>query len=29
MSTPMVTALGDMVTLPTLFLATYLVRNHA
>lgn len=26
-STPMVTALGDMVTLPTLFLATFLVRN--
>jgi mgtE-like transporter len=28
-STPMVTALGDMATLPTLFLATFLVRNHA
>ncbi len=28
-STPMVTALGDMVTLPTLFLATFIVRNHA
>lgn len=27
-STPMVTALGDMVTLPTLFLATYVVRDH-
>ena len=26
-STPMVTALGDMVTLPTLYLATFLVRN--
>jgi mgtE-like transporter len=26
-STPMVTALGDMTTLPSLFLATYLVRN--
>jgi mgtE-like transporter len=26
-STPMVTALGDMVTIPTLFLATALVRN--
>jgi mgtE-like transporter len=26
-STPMVTALGDMATLPTLYLATYLVRN--
>jgi mgtE-like transporter len=26
-STPMVTALGDMVTIPTLFLATFLVRN--
>jgi mgtE-like transporter len=26
-STPMVTALGDMVTLPTLFLATLVVRN--
>ena len=26
-STPMVTALGDMVTLPTLFLATFLTRN--
>ena len=27
-STPMVTALGDMVTLPTLYLATFLVRNQ-
>ena len=27
-STPMVTAIGDMVTLPTLFLATLLVGNH-
>lgn len=27
-STPMVTALGDMATLPTLYLATFLVRNH-
>ena len=26
-STPMVTALGDMATLPTLYLATFLVRN--
>ena len=26
-STPMVTALGDMVTLPTLYLATFLVQN--
>jgi mgtE-like transporter len=26
-STPMVTALGDMVTIPTLFLATFLVHN--
>jgi mgtE-like transporter len=26
-STPLVTALGDMATLPTLFLATFLVRN--
>jgi mgtE-like transporter len=26
-TTPMVTALGDMTTLPSLFLATYLVRN--
>lgn len=26
-STPMVTALGDMVTIPTLYLATFLVRN--
>jgi mgtE-like transporter len=26
-STPMVTALGDMVTLPTLYLATFLVHN--
>jgi len=26
-STPMVTALGDMATLPTLFLATFLTRN--
>ena len=28
-STPMVTAIGDMATLPTLFLATYLTRNDA
>jgi len=28
-STPMVTALGDMVTIPTLFLATFLLRNQA
>ncbi len=28
-STPMVTALGDMATLPTLFLATFLVHNRA
>ena len=28
-STPMVTALGDMTTLPSLFVATYLVRNDA
>jgi mgtE-like transporter len=28
-STPMVTALGDMSTLPTLFLATFITRNHA
>lgn len=28
-STPMVTALGDMTTLPSLFLATYLVRSEA
>jgi mgtE-like transporter len=28
-STPMVTALGDMTTLPSLFLATFLVRNEA
>ena len=28
-STPMVTALGDMATLPTLFLATFLTRNEA
>ena len=28
-STPMVTALGDMATLPALFLATFLVRNDA
>jgi mgtE-like transporter len=28
-STPMVTALGDMGTLPTLFLATFITRNHA
>ena len=28
-STPMVTALGDMVTLPTLFLATLVVRHDA
>ena len=28
-STPMVTALGDMATLPTLFLATFIVRNDA
>ncbi|MBI3648111.1 MAG: magnesium transporter [Actinobacteria bacterium] len=27
-STPMVTALGDMATLPTLYLATFLVRDH-
>jgi mgtE-like transporter len=27
-STPMVTALGDMATLPTLYLATFLVRNN-
>jgi mgtE-like transporter len=27
-STPMVTALGDMVTLPTLYLATFLVKNE-
>ncbi|MEX2275826.1 MAG: magnesium transporter [Actinomycetota bacterium] len=27
-ATPMVTALGDMATLPTLFLATFLVRNE-
>ena len=27
-STPMVTALGDMATLPTLYLATFLVRNQ-
>jgi mgtE-like transporter len=27
-STPMVTALGDMVTLPTLYLATFLVHNQ-
>jgi mgtE-like transporter len=27
-STPMVTALGDMVTLPTLYLATFLVKNQ-
>jgi mgtE-like transporter len=27
-ATPMVTALGDMTTLPSLFLATYLVRNN-
>jgi mgtE-like transporter len=27
-STPMVTALGDMTTLPSLFLATFLVHNH-
>ena len=27
-STPMVTALGDMVTLPTLYLATFLVHNE-
>jgi len=27
-STPMVTALGDMATLPTLFLATFLVHHH-
>jgi mgtE-like transporter len=27
-STPMVTALGDMTTLPSLFLATFLVRNE-
>jgi mgtE-like transporter len=28
-STPMVTALGDMTTLPSLFLASFLVRNDA
>jgi mgtE-like transporter len=28
-STPMVTALGDMTTLPSLFLATFLVHNEA
>jgi len=28
-ATPMVTALGDMTTLPALFLASYLVRNEA
>ena len=28
-STPMVTALGDMATLPTLFLATFILRNDA
>lgn len=28
-ATPMVTALGDMATLPTLFLATFIVRNDA
>jgi mgtE-like transporter len=28
-STPLVTAAGDMVTIPTLFLATFLVRFHA
>jgi mgtE-like transporter len=28
-STPMVTAIGDMITLPSLFLATFLVRNEA
>jgi mgtE-like transporter len=28
-STPMVTALGDMSTLPTLFLATFITRNQA
>jgi mgtE-like transporter len=28
-ATPMVTALGDMGTLPTLFLATFITRNHA
>lgn len=28
-STPMVTAIGDVVTLPALFLATFLVRNDA
>src|SRR6476659_8172440 len=28
-STPMVTALGDMTTLPSLFLATFLIRNEA
>ena len=27
-STPMVTAIGDMITLPSLFLATFLVRNE-
>ncbi len=28
-STPMVTAMGDMTTLPSLFLATFLVRNES
>ena len=28
-STPMVTAIGDMVTLPALFLATFIARNDA
>ena len=28
-STPMVTAIGDMITLPALFLATFIVRNEA
>ena len=28
-STPMVTALGDMGTLPLLYLATFLIRNDA
>src|SRR6266508_4229865 len=28
-ATPMVTDLGDMGTLPTLFLATFITRNHA
>jgi len=28
-STPMVTAIGDMITIPALFLATFIVRNDA